>query len=278
MTIAATLYVAATPLGNLGDVTQRLVACLQDCAVVYAEDTRRSRVLLDHLGVDKPLRSLHEHNEQQRSHEVLSHLAQNQSVVLLTDAGTPAVSDPGCDVVAAALAQGYRVSPIVGPSALAAALSVSGFRCDNVLFLGFIPPKGAERRAILEQITRHTGPVVLFEAPHRIAHTVSDLHADDPQRELCVCREMTKMHEEIKRAPLADLLAWSQGEVLGELTLVLGPKTIQEQTIEEQTILEALKRCLVAELSVRDASTAVAAVYDLPRRDVYRLAITVTKE
>ncbi len=262
------LYVVATPLGNLEDVSARAVRLLAEAEVIYAEDTRRSRVLLDHYGISRPLRSLHEHNERQRSSEVLALLATGGAAALLTDAGTPAVSDPGAELVRQVVAAGLSVSPIPGPSALTAALSVAGFTGD-VLFLGFVPSRGKERRAGLAKAIDHSGTVVLFEAPHRLFATLAELAATQPERPACVCRELTKVYEEIRRGSLRELAEWASGEVKGELTLVLGPVVAQRAAPQDAAIDAALERCKEAGLSTRDAVAAVAAVLELPRRQVY---------
>ena len=273
--------------------------------------------LLQHIGLQKPLRSLHAHNEQQRCEALLTQLRQGESVVLVSDAGTPAVSDPGAAVVAAAHAAGFTVSPIAGPSALTAALSVCGFHDvgwmgGHVLFVGFIPQRKAA--AVWAKVLAHTGIVVLFEAPHRIAATLATLAAKQPERLACVCREMTKMHEEVVRAPLAALAHRAAVQSFrGEVTLVLGPArtdvdshtagpwlalrafagqdagvvapsgvaaadSTQPLVAIDDAIVEAcLQRCLATGLSARDAATAVAAVLQLPRRAVYTRSVALSR-
>jgi 16S rRNA (cytidine1402-2'-O)-methyltransferase len=267
-----TLLVVATPLGNLEDLSPRAVRLLLGSDVIYAEDTRRSRVLLDHFGIQRPLRSLHEHNERDRSDEVLDALGRGETVAVLTDAGTPAVSDPGTTVVALAAAAGHRVSPVPGPSALTAALSVAGFAAgdEGALFVGFLPARGKEREAALARVAAHRGSVVLFEAPHRIEATLAELAALDPVRPACACRELTKVHEELRRGSLAELAAWAAPGLKGELTVVLAPLPPVEvvpATVDE--VDGMLRRCLEAGLSARDSATAVAAVSGRARREVY---------
>jgi 16S rRNA (cytidine1402-2'-O)-methyltransferase len=270
--VAATLYVVGTPLGNLADLSARAATCLRDVEVVYAEDTRRSRVLLDHLGLRKNLRSLHEHNEMSRTAEVLAVLARGESVALLTDAGTPAVSDPGADVVAAVHAAGFAVAPVAGPSALTAALSVAGFAgsTGDVLFVGFLPTRGKDMRAGFARVAAHEGCVVLFESPRRLAHTLEILAQSTPERIVCVCREMTKMYEEVVRRSATEMVAWAVGrEILGEITLVLGPNPRPQVEAGQASIDAAITQCLQAGLSARDTATAVAAILGAKRRDVY---------
>ncbi|MBC7794374.1 MAG: 16S rRNA (cytidine(1402)-2'-O)-methyltransferase [Clostridia bacterium] len=274
----STLYVVATPIGNLADMTYRAVDCLKAVGVVYAEDTRRSRVLLDHFGISKPLRSMHEHNEKQRVADVVNALADGD-VALLTDAGTPAVSDPGAELVAGIAREGtHKVVPIPGASALATALSVAGFSEGAVTFLGFLPVKGRERTEELAAIAMNRGIVVLYEAPHRIGDTLSDLTKLEALRPACVCRELTKMHEELARGTVKELAAKFSGEVRGEITIVLGPTTKERMTASAQDLDAAIKRALEAGLSARDAATAVAAILNLPKRDVYQRVQALSRQ
>jgi len=270
--MAGTLFIVATPIGNLADFSERGITTLRNVAVVYAEDTRHSRVLLDHFGIATPLRSLHEHNEAARSAEVQAALERGDDVALLTDAGTPAVSDPGAEVVRRLAASAAQVTPIPGASALTAALSVAGFPVGEagVWFIEFLPSKGSERAATVAAVVAHPGVVVFFEAPHRLAAALRALATLQPTREACACRELTKMHEEVRRGTLAQLAEWAEAiEPRGELTLVLGPFALPHVPPEEAAIDAALGRCLDAGLSARDAATAVAAMLELPRRLVY---------
>ena len=268
----ATLFVVATPLGNLDDLSPRAVQVLGAADALYAEDTRRSRVLLDHFGITRRLDSLHEHNERERSAEVLAALGRGERVAILTDAGTPAVSDPGTVVVARAAAAGFRVSPVPGPSALTAALSVAGFDVgpDGVLFLGFLPVKGREREQAVARVAAHRGVVVIFEAPHRAAATLGELAAVAPDRAACAGRELTKLHEELRRGTLQELAAWAAAGLKGELTVVIAGLGPEAPAAVEPTELDAMiMKCLAAGVSARDTATAVAALTAHPRREVY---------
>ncbi|MEL6545589.1 MAG: 16S rRNA (cytidine(1402)-2'-O)-methyltransferase [Myxococcota bacterium] len=268
----STLFVVATPLGNLEDISPRARRVLDECDVVFAEDTRRTRSLLQHLGIQRALSSLHEHNERERADQLVALLEQGKSVALVSDAGTPVVSDPGDAVVASVLAAGFRVSPVAGPSAWAAAISVSGFSAQNSLFVGFVPHKGRARSEALERICAHSGTVVLFESPHRAEKTLAALAEAQPERPAAVCRELTKLHEEVVPGTLSALSEWAAGPVKGELTVVLGPFEQSTGTPEDAQLLDALRRCQRAGLSARDAAAAVAAVLDVPRRSVYQQA------
>ncbi len=269
-----TLFMAATPLGDIQDASPRLRACLAQAAVVFAEDTRRAGLLLQALKIRRPLRSLHAHNEQQRAAEVVARLQQGDAVAYLSDAGTPAVSDPGAALVAAVHDAGLRVAPVVGPSALAAALSVAGFgggarSPQPVLFLGFLPTPPAARRAALRQLQAHAGIVVLFESARRLPALLAALCAAQPQRQACLCREMTKTYEQVLRRPLAALQpAADEAPWRGECTLVLGPPPVPPPpppTAHEA----AIAACLAAGVSARDVATCVAALFGVPRREAY---------
>ncbi len=266
----STLFVVATPIGNLADATFRSVECLKAVKVVFAEDTRRSSQLLSHFGISKPLKSLHEHNERARAREVLDALADGD-VAFLTDAGTPAVSDPGAELVAIIAADGqHRIVPIPGVSALATALSVAGFTEGAVTFLGFLPVKGRERTEALAQVNANHGIIVLYESPHRLADTLRELAEAQPDRRAVVGRELTKLHEELARGTLSELAQRFAGETKGELTIVLGPVAAVPVSADARQMDEAIARVLAAGLSARDAATAVAAVLELPKREVYQ--------
>jgi 16S rRNA (cytidine1402-2'-O)-methyltransferase len=271
--MAGVLYVVATPIGNLEDISPRALQCLRDADEIYAEDTRHTRKLLGHFGISAQLQSLHEHNESARADRVVALVGDGKRVALVTDAGTPAVSDPGAKVVRAVADEGLAVSPLPGPSALAAALSVSGFSeagCP-VLFVGFLPVKGKARRTALDRAVAHEGVVVFYESPHRWRETFAELAAADAERKACACRELTKMYEEIRHGTVAELCAWADdNEPRGELTLVLAPVEREEVAADDATVDAALRRCLDAGLSARDASTAVAATLGLKKRRVYQ--------
>ncbi|HET9948512.1 MAG TPA: 16S rRNA (cytidine(1402)-2'-O)-methyltransferase, partial [Longimicrobiales bacterium] len=221
----ATLYVVSTPIGNLADLTPRAAATLRGVARILAEDTRRSRPLAQAAGASAPLLSLHEHNERERTRQVLEWLARGEDVALVTDAGTPLVSDPGARVVAAAIERGHAVVPIPGPSAVLAALVGSGLPSDRFAFLGFPERKGPARRALLERVAASRETVVLFESPHRLVRLLDDLAAAcGPGRRVAVARELTKVHEEFVRGTLSEASAYYQEHPpKGEVTVVIGP-------------------------------------------------------
>lgn len=216
------LYVVATPLGNLGDITGRGVETLRRVDLVLCEDTRRTRILLSHYGISVRTLSLHEHNERARVEAVLGRLADGAQVALVSDAGTPAVSDPGYRLVDAAALGGFAVVPIPGPSAVTALLSVAGLPADRYVFEGFLPPKPGRRARRLAELAAETRTIVLFESPHRIARTLAELLAAWGDRRCCLGRELTKRFEEIRHGRLSDLATYlGSRAVKGEITLAV---------------------------------------------------------
>jgi len=212
------LYVVATPIGNLGDVTLRAIDVLKRVHRVAAEDTRNTRALLNHLGISAKLVAVHAHNERRAAEALVGAIGNGEAVALVSDAGTPAVSDPGVELVAAVRAAGLRVIPVPGASALTAALSASGVAFDGAVFAGFLPVKGSERRERLAALAAGPWAIVLFEAPHRIAATLSDLHAALGDRDVVIARELTKRFETITRLPLAEARSASRGHCGGGCT------------------------------------------------------------
>jgi 16S rRNA (cytidine1402-2'-O)-methyltransferase len=220
------LYLVATPIGNLEDVSQRALRVLGEVQVVAAEDTRHTRRMLEHFGIATPLVSLFEHNERSRTAALLDRLAGGDHVAVVTDAGSPGVSDPGYPLVRAAVAAGVRVESIPGPSAVIAALQISGLPTDAFLFVGFLPPKGAARRRRLSELVERRETVVAFESPHRIESCLADLEAVWGERPIALAREMTKVHEQVLRGtPREVRAALTPDRRRGEMVLVLGGKT-----------------------------------------------------
>jgi 16S rRNA (cytidine1402-2'-O)-methyltransferase len=219
----ATLYVVATPIGNLEDITLRALRILKEVALVAAEDTRRTGNLLRHHQIETPILSVHEHNERARAERIIGRLTRGESVALVTDAGTPAISDPGSELVAAVRAAGFRVEPIPGPSAVATALSAAGISNQGYAFLGFSPIRAKDRKQWLGDVLSlsQTRPVVVFEAPHRLRKTLEEL-ANSVERPIIAARELTKLHEEFVSGSPAQLLERFP-EPQGEFTLIIGP-------------------------------------------------------
>lgn len=218
-----TLFVVATPIGNLDDLSFRAVKCLKEVDLIACEDTRRTAKLLHHLGIKKPLISCFEHNELARIDQLLGKIASGRDVALVSDAGTPTISDPGFALLRAAHERGVKVSPIPGPSALIAALSVSGLPTDEFLFAGFLPRTQQARRARLLELRDRTATLVFYESPHRVVDSLADMIATLGDRAAFLCREVTKIHEELKSASLSEVAASlsARSEVLGEIVLVV---------------------------------------------------------
>jgi 16S rRNA (cytidine1402-2'-O)-methyltransferase len=219
-----TLYLVATPIGNLEDITLRAIRTLRECDLIAAEDTRRTGQLLKHLGISKPMLSYFQFNEARRSEQIIERLKQGQKVALVSDAGTPGISDPGERVVRAALDAGLRVEAVPGPSALVAALTVSGLPTDEVHFIGFLPHKSGQRRKRLEFLTNVPGTIVIYESPYRIEKLLTELAEIYPARQIVLGRELTKKFEEFLRGTAGELLAVARGRTLkGEFVVLIGP-------------------------------------------------------
>jgi len=267
------LSVVATPLGNLGDLSPRAADALRGAALVAAEDTRRARTLLSHAGARPRVVSFHAHSPPARLETILDTLAGGAAVALVTDAGTPTVSDPGAELVRRARAAGHAVEVVPGPSAVAAALSVSGLPADRYLFLGFVPRRGRERRELLETAARSPWTVVLFEAPSRLGQLLADLAvAAGPERNAAVTRELTKLHEEVRVGTL-DALAGYYGaqDARGEITLVLagaGPGPPERPPVDAATRAREL---LDRGLTRKDIARKLALELGVPRNEAYRL-------
>jgi 16S rRNA (cytidine1402-2'-O)-methyltransferase len=222
--LAGTLYLVATPIGNLEDITLRALRTLKECDLVAAEDTRRTGQLLKHFGISKPLLSYFQFNEAKRSEEILARLGRGEKIALVTDAGSPGISDPGERVVKAALAAGLRVESVPGPSALVAALTASGLPTEEFHFLGFLPHKSGQRRKRLETALATAGTLVLYESPYRIDKLLGELNLLAPDRDVVLARELTKKFEEYLRGKPAQLLALVQNRSLkGEFVVLVGP-------------------------------------------------------
>jgi len=222
--VAGTLYVVATPIGNLADLSARAREVLGSVAAICAEDTRHTGRLLANLGIRKPLVSLHEHNERQRLPRLLADLAEGKTIAVASDAGTPLLSDPGFLLVREAAAQGARIEPIPGPSALLTALVASGLPPYPFTFAGFVPPKTGKRRSFYKQWSTLGHTLILFESPHRILHSLEDALAELGDRPVAVCRELTKLHEEILRGPISSVLEVLKARpgIKGEFVVVVG--------------------------------------------------------
>ena len=269
-----TLYVVATPIGNLEDVTLRALRILREVSVIAAEDTRRTSRLLQHYSISTPTTSLHAHNEDSKTPRLIERLRGGESVALVSDAGTPVVSDPGALLVAAAHAAGLRVEPVPGPSAALAALSASGIGGDEFLFVGFPPARAGARTAWLGRLATEPRPLVLYEAPHRIRATLQDMLAVLGDRTVALGRELTKAHEELVVRPISAHLD-RIGEGRGEYTLVVEPPVTSESqaAVPSAGEMHAEFGCLIEKdnLTRRGAIKHLALKYGLKARDVYSM-------
>jgi 16S rRNA (cytidine1402-2'-O)-methyltransferase len=271
--VAGTLYVVATPLGNLGDLSPRAADTLKRVAVVAAEDTRHSKPLLVHAGSHAELVSLHAHSSERALERVLRILQEGRDVALITDAGTPAISDPGVELVAEAKVRGIPVVTIPGPTAVAAALSISGIGGDRYVFLGFLPRKGSDRRRLLSTVADSEWTVVLFEAPNRVTQLLADLsEVCGPDRHASVSRELTKVFEETRSGTLQELSDhYADAPVRGEVTVVVagtGRPKVEERPVDPAERARAL---LADGLSRKDVADRVAEETGISRNRAYRL-------
>jgi 16S rRNA (cytidine1402-2'-O)-methyltransferase len=269
------LFVVATPIGNLADLSPRALEALGSAALIAAEDTRHTRLLLQAAGVATSLVSLHTHNESQRVPELLARLADGADVALVSDAGTPLLSDPGFELVSRAAAAGFAVHTIPGPSAITAALSVAGLPTHRFCFEGFLPARAAERRAALAKLAHETRTLVFFEAPHRIVAALGDLVEHfGAARRAAVARELTKTHETIYRGTLAELQARAQAEgnfARGELTVVVAGAAADADAVDAAQLRRTME-ILLRELPPGRAAATAAALTGAPRAAAYALA------
>ncbi len=265
-----TLYLVATPIGNLQDISARALQVLNYVALIAAEDTRQTRKLLSHYQIYTPLISYHEHNKITRLGEILSALS-SRDVAVVSDAGTPALNDPGYELVRAALEAGFPVSPIPGPSAPISALVASGLPTDAFLYLGYLPRKSSERKSLLRTVSGLPYTLIFLKSPHRLIHALTDIQAELGDRRIAVARELTKLYEEIFRGDIRDAIShFSGGPVQGEVTLVVSGNT-EKISWSERQVREALSAAISSGMSSSQAASAVSAQSGWPRRSLYRL-------
>ena len=271
------LYVVATPIGNLEDITFRALRVLREVAVIAAEDTRRTARLLQHYSISTPTTSLHEHNERRRTVALIDRLQRGDSVALVSDAGTPLISDPGALLVSAAHAAGLRVEPIPGPSAALAAVSASGLAADQILFVGFPPSRATARKKWLAALRDERRLIVLYEAPHRIRQCLEDLLAELGDRMIAIGRELTKAHEELVVRPTSAALE-TLGDPRGEYTVVVSPAIVEHQNADSlpdrETLISEFGEMTNNASSRRDAVRRLAEKYHVAPRAMYKLLVT----
>ncbi len=277
---AGRLYVVATPIGNLGDFSPRAVEVLRACAVVAAEDTRRTGLLLQHFGIATPLLSLHEHNERARATQLTTRLQAGDRIALVSDAGTPAISDPGFDLVAAAVAAGIEVLSIPGPSALIAALSIAGLPTDRFCFEGFLPARGAARRTRLDALAAETRTLVFYESPHRIGETLAACaQSFGAARRAVLARELTKLHETVYRGTLAELCERASSDAdLARGEIVLAVAGAPAAVAGDGAGLDRVLALLLAELPLKQAARLAAAIEGVRDNEAYKRALVLKRD
>ncbi len=274
-TLPAGLYLVATPIGNLGDITLRALATLARADVLYCEDTRHSGTLLAHFSIARALRPYHEHNAQRERPRILAALAEGKSVALISDAGTPLVSDPGYKLVREALAAGHPVHSLPGPSALLAALTSAGLATDTFLFAGFLPARQAARRTRLAQLRPVPATLVFFEAPSRLADSLADMEAVLGPRPAAVARELTKLYEEVRRGSPAELAQWAAGTPpRGEIVVLVGPPAAAAVT---DAAIAAKLTPMLTEMSLSDAARAAADELGVTKARAYDIGIALKR-
>lgn len=267
------IILAATPIGNLGDASRRLIEVLENAEIVAAEDTRTTQRLLKALQIDNRPRliALHDHNEKHKAAE-LAELAEQQDIVVVSDAGMPAISDPGYGLVAAAVERGVTVTAVPGPSAALMALAISGMPTDRFTFEGFLPRKPGERRQTLRMLASEPRTMIFFESPSRLASSLADMGAAfGADRRIAVCRELTKLYEEVRRGTAAELVAWAEAGVKGEIVVVV--EGAVPVAVSAENALAQVQALVASGLRLKEACAEVAAATGLSSRDLYQAAL-----
>ena len=267
------LYIVATPIGNLEDITLRALRVLKEVDVIAAEDTRHTQILLSHHDIHTPLTSYHEHNEKTKAQDLVARLARGQNIALVSDAGTPTISDPGFRLVVQAIRAGVRIIPIPGASALTAVLSATGLPTDRFVFEGFLPAKKKQRRERLQILRDEIRTLIFYEAPHRLRDALDDIHELLGNREAVLAREVSKIHEEFLRGPISELVsALGGGDVRGEVTLIISGSAGESRANED--LLKAEIRELKRQgLRVKEIAEVLGEKFGYPKKDIYRLAL-----
>ena len=274
--MAGILYLVATPIGNLEDITLRALRVLKEVDLIACEDTRHTRKLLSHFEISKPTISCHEHNERERVTELIAKLQSGANIALVSDAGTPLLSDPGYRLVREAIASGLQVVPIPGPSALLTALAASGLPIDEFTFAGFLPPRQTARKARLRELSKLDSTLVLYEAPHRIRQTLADCLEVLGDRQGAIARELTKLHEQFVRGSLSEIAGGlTEGSCRGEMVLLIGPPLADnlERPVSE-SISEDIEKLMRAEsLDQKSALKRIARARGITRSEAYRMML-----
>ena len=280
--MSGTLYLVATPIGNLADITHRALQVLKDVDLIACEDTRHTHKLLQHYGITTKTVSYHEHNEQQRTTQLIDQLKRGSDIAVVSDAGTPSISDPGYRLVRAAIENDVTVVPVPGPSALISALIAAGLPTDEFFFAGFLPSRTNARRTRLSELRTVPGTLIFYEAPHRLATTLKDAYEILGERDAVVARELTKLHEEIKRGRLSELASYFEDgdKARGEIVLLIDRNVIADTTVKTETSVAALVARFEEEgMAHRAALKKAARELGLSRAEAYRklLATKSTK-
>jgi 16S rRNA (cytidine1402-2'-O)-methyltransferase len=275
--MAGALYIVATPIGNLEDITLRALRVLKEVDLIAAEDTRHTRILLDHHGIRTSLTSYHEHNERAKAQELVRQLEKGVNIALVSDAGTPAISDPGYRLVVAAITAGVRVVPIPGASALTAVLSASGLSTDRFVFAGFLPAKQQQRRARLQTLCREIKTLIFYEAPHRLRACLGDIREILGDRQMTLAREVSKVHEEFLRGPVSQILQQiAAREIKGEVTLVIAGGD-EQATVSLQDVKQEAHALAAQGMRVKEIAEILGEKYGYVKKEIYRIAVEQKK-
>lgn len=272
---SGTLFLVATPIGNLEDITLRALRILKEVDLIACEDTRHSRKLLNHYGITTALTAYHQHNEEPKAEQLVAKLQDGKSIALISDAGTPGISDPGYRIVVACRNVGLTVVAVPGPSAVISALAISGLPTDAFVFAGFLPSKSTARREALARLRAESRTTLFYEAPHRLSETLAEIVVElGTEREVAVARELTKMHEELIRGRAGEVQRhFAETEIRGEIVLLIGPAT--DDGTPTMTVKEALAQLLDEGTQLRTAVKQVAKAYGLPGDEVYKEALSL---
>lgn len=274
------LYIVATPIGNLEDITLRAIRTLGEVQLIAAEDTRRTKILLDSYGINTPVTSLHDHNELKKSSQLVAKLNEGTNIAYVSDAGTPGISDPGYIFVKQAIAESIRVVPVPGPVAAVAALNASGLPMDSFVFFAFLPSRRGKRRQLLESIKEETKTIVFYESPNRLIDTIDDVGQILGDRQISISRELTKMYEETIRGSAGEVLESLQGKkIKGEVTLVIAGAVRDNVVYSTEEIRARFQEARKdSESSTRDIIDALSEELDMPRKEIYKQVIDFMNE
>lgn len=271
------LYIVATPIGNLEDITLRALRVLKEVDVIAAEDTRHTQILLNHYAIQTPLTSYHEHNERTKAEALVKRLLQGEDMALVSDAGTPSISDPGFRLVVQAVRAGIQIIPLPGASALTAVLSASGLPTDRVVFEGFLPAKKKQRREKLQALRDEARTLVFYEAPHRLTEALDDVHELLGDREAVLAREVSKVHEEFLRGRVSELIrVLRRREIRGEVTLIISGSAGESRVTEDRLKAE-IRELHLRGMRVKEIAEVLGEKFGYPKKEIYRLALVGEK-